>query len=201
MKMKSWVAAALLTAFVGAIPVVMADDKVTEKKAPDQKAMMDAWMKAMTPGEGHKKLEPFVGSFDVKVTSWMAPGAPPAESSGSAEDRWVLGGRYVQEMFDGQFMGQPFSGIGYTGYDNIKKAFVSTWMDNMSTAIMMTKGSMEGNTMTSSGTMDDPMSGKSQTMNNKVTVLDKDHHTMEMWGPGPDGKAFKMMEISYARKK
>ncbi len=55
--------------------------------------------------------------------------------------------------------------------------------------------------MTSSGTMDDPMSGKSQMVNNKVTVTDNDHHTMEMWGPGPDGKAFKMMEISYARKK
>jgi hypothetical protein len=200
MKMRSWVAAALLAVFVGTIPVVMADDKEA-KKASDQKAMMDAWMKTMTPGEQHKKLEPFVGSFNVKVTSWMAPGAPPAESSGTAEDRWVLGGRYVQEMFDGQFMGQPFSGIGYTGYDNIKKAFMATWMDNMSTAIMITKGSMEGNTMTSSGTMDDPMSGKSQMVNNKVTVTDNDHHTMEMWGPGPDGKAFKMMEISYARKK
>ena len=199
MKIKSWVAAALLTAFVGAVPVVMADDK--DKKAPDHKAMMDAWMRTMTPGVEHKKLEPFVGTFDVKVTSWMAPGAPPAESSGTAEDRWVLGGRYVQEMFDGQFMGQPFSGIGYTGYDNIKKAFVSTWMDNMSTAIMMTKGSMEGNTMTSSGTTDDPMSGKSQQMTNKVTITDNDHHTMEMWGPGPDGKMFKVMQISYARKK
>jgi hypothetical protein len=38
-------------------------------------------------------------------------------------------------------------------------------------------------------------------VNNKVTVLDNDHHIMEMWAPGPDGKAFKMMEISYARKK
>jgi hypothetical protein len=198
MKMKSWVAVALLALFVGAIPVIAQDNDA--KKAGEQKAMMDAWMKSMTPGEGHKKLEPFVGAFDVKVRSWMAPGAPPAESSGSAQNRWVLGGRYVEETFDGQFMGQPFSGIGYTGYDNIKKAFVSTWMDNMSTSIMMTKGSMDGNTMTSSGTMDDPMSGKSQVVNNKVTIVDNDHHTMEMWGPGPDGKPFKMMEISYARK-
>jgi hypothetical protein len=199
MKIRSWVAIALLIAFVGAIPVVKADDK--DKKAPDQKAMMDAWMKSMTPGEQHKKLEPFVGTFDVKVTSWMAPGAPPAESSGTAVDSWVLGGRYVQEMFDGQFMGQPFSGIGYTGYDNIKKAYVSTWMDNMSTAVMLTKGTMEGNTMTSSGTMDDPMTGRQQSMQNKVTIADNDHHTMEMWGPGPDGKVYKMMEISYSRRK
>jgi hypothetical protein len=200
MKMRSWVAAALVTVFVGTIPVVMADDKEM-KKAPDQKAMMDAWMRTMTPGEQHKKLEPFVGSFDVTVTSWMAPGAPPAQSGGTADNRWVLGGRYVQETFDGQFMGQPFSGIGYTGYDNIKKAYVATWMDNMSTAIMVTKGNMEGNAMTSSGTMDDPMTGRSQTVSNKVTIVDQDHHTMEMWGPGPDGKAYKMMEISYARKK
>ena len=34
-----------------------------------------------------------------------------------------------------------------------------------------------------------------------VTVADNDHHTMEMWGQGPDGKPVKMMEIQYTRKK
>ena len=35
----------------------------------------------------------------------------------------------------------------------------------------------------------------------KVTIADKDHHTMEMWSPGPDGRMFKMMEIVYTRHK
>jgi hypothetical protein len=34
-----------------------------------------------------------------------------------------------------------------------------------------------------------------------VTVTDENHHSMEMWMPGPDGKVFKMMEITYTRKK
>ena len=68
MKVKSWIAVALILSFFGAISPVLAAEE-NSKKAPDQKAMMDAWMKTMTPGEQHKKLQPFVGSFDVKVTT------------------------------------------------------------------------------------------------------------------------------------
>jgi hypothetical protein len=48
-----------------------------QKMSPEQKAAMDAWMKYMTPGEPHKKLDAMIGTWDAKVTSWMAPGAPP----------------------------------------------------------------------------------------------------------------------------
>ena len=55
--------------------------------------------------------------------------------------------------------------------------------------------------MTFTGSMVDPMTGKSSRFTNKVMVADNDHHTMEMWGPGPSGKNYKMMEITYSRKK
>ena len=45
------------------------------------------------------------------------------------------------------------------------------------------------------------MTGKDSPVEEKLTIVDKDHHTLEMWSPGPDGKMFKMMEIKYARKK
>ena len=47
----------------------------------------------------------------------------------------------------------------------------------------------------------DPMTGKMTPMKEKLTIVDDDHHTFEMWMPGPDGKLFRMMEITYARKK
>jgi len=171
--------------------------------APDEKAMMEAMQKAATPGEAHKKLEPLIGTFDVKVTMWTDPGKPPQASTGIAEDKWALGNRYVEERFEGTFMGQPFSGIGYTGYDNVKKKYVSSWMDTASTGIVMTTGSSDpsGKAMNMSGTMDDPMTGKAQKFTEKLTVTDNDHHTLEMWGAGPDGKNHKMMEIQYTRKK
>ena len=163
---------------------------------------MDAWMKASTPGDAHKLLDGMVGTWNVTVKSWMQPGAPPMESTGTAVNSWVLGGRWMEEKFTGSFMGMPFQGIGYTGYDNIKKQYIGTWMDNMSTAVMTSTGKGgSGNTWEFASSMDDPMTGKTMPVAEKVTFTDADHHTMEMWSPGPDGKMFKMMEIAYSRKK
>jgi hypothetical protein len=186
--------------------VAMGDEKA--KKAakaapPDEKAMMEAMTKAATPGEPHKKLDSMIGTWDTKVTMWMDPSKPPAESTGTSENKWVLGNRYVQQTFEGTFMGQPFSGMGYTGYDNITKKYTGTWMDTGSTAMMNMTGKADaaGKVMTFSGTMNDPMTGKACKLTSKVTVADNDHHTMEMWGPDPTGKVYKMMEITYVRKK
>ena len=98
-------------------------------------------------------------------------------------------------------MGQPFSGIGYTGYDNVTKKYIGTWMDTAGTSMMVSKGTMAGKVMKATSTMPDPATGKMATLTMKTTVNDNDHYTMEMWGPGPDGKSYKMMEIDYTRKK
>ena len=196
--------AGFLTAGALAAGLALAQDKPAEKKAKpgamDEKAMHEMMMKAATPGDNHKKLEGFVGNWDVKVKMWMDPSKPAEESAGTAESTWVLGNRFVQEKFQGTFMGQPFSGMGYTGYDNVMKKYVGTWMDTMSTGVMTSKGTMAGNAMTATASMSDPMTGKTSNATMKVTMTDNDHHTMEMWGPGPNGKNYKMMEITYTRK-
>ena len=206
MKVRNSLAGVLALAMVALASTAMGAEK--EKKAakagpPDEKAAMEAMMKAGTPGEPHKKLESMIGTWDTKVTMWMDPSKPPQESTGTSENKWVLGNRYVQENFEGTFMGQPFSGIGYTGYDNITKKYTGTWMDSASTATMNMTGKAEadGKVMKFSGTMNDPMTGKACKLTSKVTVADSDHHTMEMWGPDPSGKVYKMMEITYTRKK
>ena len=193
-------AALLATAALFAADKGRKDDSA---KAAKEKAMMDAMMKAATPGEAHKKLEPFVGTFDAKVKMWMDPTKPQEESSSTSENKWVLGNRYVEMRYEGTFMGQPFSGVGYTGYDNILKKYVGTWMDTAGTGIMMTTGRSDasGKVTTMTGSTPDPTTGKAQAIREKITVSDNDHHTMEMWGPGPDGKMFKMLEITYSRKK
>lgn len=174
-----------------------------ESKPQVDPAMMDAMMKAGIPGDAHKLLDAFAGSWNAKVTFWMLPGADPSTMEGVSENRWVMGGRYLQQNFTGSFMGQPFEGLGYTGYDNVKKQYWGTWMDNMSTGVMMTSGATKdgGKTFMFSGMMADPVTAKDSKVDEKITVVDADHHTMEMWGAGPDGKMFKTMEIAYSRKK
>jgi uncharacterized membrane-anchored protein len=169
----------------------------------EEKAAMEAMQKAMTPGPNHKALNDMVGTWNAKVTMWMSPEAPPSVSKGTSVNRWIMGGRYVEQKFSGTFMDMPFSGIGYTGYDNVKKQYWGTWMDNMSTGMMMSTGSTDdgGKTWKFTATMADPMTGKDAPVEERVTVKSKNEHVMEMWSPAPDGKMYKMMEIVYTRKK
>jgi len=170
---------------------------------PDEKAMMEMMAKVATPGEQHKKLEPFVGTFDTKLKFWMDPSKPPEETSGKTETKWVLGNRYLEQHYDGTFMGQPFSGIGFTGYDNVTKKYWGTWVDDMGTGVMTSTGRMNkgGKSMTYTGQAPDPTTGKMAANKTKLILTDADHYSFEMWGAGPDGKQVKMMEIAYSRKK
>ena len=169
----------------------------------DEKAMMEMMAKYSTPGAEHKKLESFVGTWDTTTRMWMEPKAPPQESKGTAENKMTMGGRFLEQNYEGTFMNQPFTGKGYTGYDLYRKQYVGAWMDSMGTTIMNTTGTADasGKTMTFKGTMDDYMTGKKANLKEVITVVDDDHHTFEMWWPGPDGKMFKTLEIQYTRKK
>lgn len=206
MKSVKGILAGLAFLIVIAALAIGADEKA-KKTTPaagkmDEKAMMEMMAKYSTPGPEHKKLEAYVGTWDTSVKMWMEPGATPQESTGTAENSMILGGRYLQQKYEGSMMGQPFSGIGYTAYDLYKKQYLSTWMDTMGTSIM----SMSGNTdasgkMVMTGSMDDPMTGKKMDFKEVMTAVDNDHQVFEMWTPGPDGKMFKTLEINYTRRK
>ena len=181
-----------------------AQEKKPAMPSEEERAkMMEVWTKLATPGANHKLLEPFVGSFNVKTVMWEYPGAPAQESTGTSEHAWVLGGRFIQQTFHGQFMGQPFEGIGYTGYDNYKKKFISSWMDTMGTMMMISSGTADatGKLINFTAEFDDAMTGKKMTVREVIRVVDWDTHSMEMYMPGPDGKEYKNLEITYTRKK
>lgn len=169
----------------------------------DEKAMMDMMMKIATPGPGHKKLDVLVGTWHAKSTMWMDPSKPPVISEGTSVQRWVLGGRFLEQTMESTFMGQPFSGLGFTAYDNYKKKYISTWMDTMGTMIMMASGNFDatGKVLTTSGRMDDPSQGKNVPFREKMTIVSNDEIRFEMFGPLPDGKDSRWMEIIYTRKK
>lgn len=177
--------------------------KAAPAHMPSPEEMTKAWMAAGTPGEAHKKLEPMVGSFTVATRMWMDPKKPPEETTGTTESKWVLGGRFVEEHVEGTAMGQPFNGIGLTGYDNYKKKYVGSWADSMGTMIMTSTGTADasGKKFTFWSTIDDVIMKKPTKVKGVLTVVDDDHHTYEMWGTGPDGKMFKSLEIQYTRKK
>lgn len=218
MRMKVWLATGLLLICTAAFAIadekkpaqkkeMPAPEKKGEEKkkemSPEEKAMMEAWAKAATPGDAHKLLEPMIGTWDAKVSFWSPAGGDPMTSTGVAERKWIMGGRFVEETFTGSYMNNPFSGLGYVGYDNVKKQYWGTWIDNMGTGVMLSTGSTSdaGKTWAFDATYPDVLTGKDVMMKEKITCTDPDHQTFEMWAPGPDGKLFKNMEIVYTRKK
>ena len=183
-------------------PKAEAKPKADAKPAMSEKEMMEIWQKMATPGDAHKKLEPFVGSFTTKVKLWMAPGAPPEESEGTSEGKWALGNRYVEQRYEGTFQKQPFSGIGFTGYDNYKKKYVGVWMDSMGTAMMIMTGSCDasGKVFTCEGEMPDCMTGKVVKMKTIHKIESPTKHVFEMHMPDESGKMFKGLEVTYTKK-
>ncbi len=103
----------------------MEKEKKQEGKK-DIQAMMEVYNKLGTPGAPHKVLARMAGSWNTKTKSWTEPNKPPVESSGTCEQKMLLGGRFLQQEFTGDMMGSMFTGIGVTGYDNHTKKYVST---------------------------------------------------------------------------
>lgn len=182
------------------VSVAMAKEKKAEKQM-DTQAMMEAYAKLATPGEPHKQFASLAGSWTTKTKEWMEPGKPPTESTGSVEMKMILDGRFLQQEFSGEMMGHPYSGIGTTGYDNLLKRYVSTWIDTMGTGVFVMEGkaSPDGKTITLKGQHAE-LGGGQMSHRAVWKIVDANTQTFDMYGTHKGGKEMKMMEITYTRK-
>jgi len=196
------VLSAVLVWGLGSSAAFAADKTAKTGKADPHDAMMEMMMKASMPGPMHELLKPMAGNWKTTSKSWMKPGAEPMVSEGTCESSWILGNRYLQSTYKGDMEGMPFEGVGIMGYDNMKKEFVSVWMDNMGTGVALSEGVADpsGKVMTMKTTMNDPMSGKMIPYKFVTKVMDENTYTMTMMNM-KDGKENTEMEILYTRMK
>jgi hypothetical protein len=166
-------------------------------------AVAKAWAEFATPNENHKRLGAFVGKWKIHVSFWPTPDAVAQESDGTAELRWVLGGRYLEQRQKVRMMGGLMSGIGYLGYDNIKRRYVSVWLDNLGTSILQTWGTSDptGKVIKTQGTIDDMVTRKPLRYEDAMTLVDRDTFTYEARTSRPDSDTlYRVMEIVYTRR-
>lgn len=170
--------------------------------SPEEAAAMAAMQAAMTPGEAHAKLEPLVGKWTTSNKFWTAPNTEPQLATGTSTHRWIMGGRYVEQAYEGEWMGMHFEGLGITGYDNVQERYVGTWLDNMSTGMMPSVGDANeaGTVFTFHADSWDPISGKPVHFREIIRIENENRHVMEMHATDiATGTEFKMMEIVYSR--
>jgi hypothetical protein len=160
-----------------------------------------AWMAYMTPGQQHQLLAEETGNWDCEMKFWMVPDAPPQTYKSVADIKMVMGGRYQEGRYSGSMMGTPFEGLSTVAYDNAAKKFISTWVDNMGTGMMVMYGNLskDGKTITFMGEMTDPMTGKPCKVREVYTIVDKNTRKLEMFDT-KDGKEVKSMEIVMKRR-
>jgi hypothetical protein len=188
------------------------DDKPAGKEkdaaATDPAEMMKRMAELAAPGPEHKVLVSLAGDWDTEMRCHMTSGtdatttSQPTVNKGTCKSRLILGGRFLEEEFEGEMMGQPFHGRGLMGYDKGKKKYVGVWVDDMGTSVFVTEGTADasGKVITQEGKMDDPMTGeKDKTMRLITRIVSPDKHTFEMHDVGL-GEKSKVMEITYTRK-
>ena len=187
--------------------VTATDESKPKEKAwipIDGAAGMAAMMKNAELGEPHKMLAKSNGTWNAEVTFWMGIDSPAVKSTGTAVNSMILDGHFQQAKFSGDMMGMPFQGISTTGYDNTTKEFVGTWIETMSTSMMIMRGTWDeaSKSIVLTGSQKNPANGLECKMKQVLKMPDDNTQVMEMYGPdGQTGKEFKMMEIKYTRKK
>jgi hypothetical protein len=179
----------------------MADEKARKVKT-DMETMMAVYKKLGTPGAPHKLLASLAGSWKTKTRAWMEPDKPPMEGTGTCEQKMLLGGRYLQQEYTGEMMGNAFTGINLLGYNNYTKKYVSVWIDSMSTGIYYFVGTAgaDGKTITQESSYDDPVRGP-MVWRSVTRIVDADNLGYEMYLIPKGGKEEKMMEMTVTRKK
>ena len=151
----------------------------TQAQSPAEKA----WAAFMTPGAAHSYMARFVGSWIIETRFWHAPGQPPEVSRSRADYAMILGGRYLQSRYTGTSMGPPFEGMGLEGFDNARREYISVWVDNMSTGVVVARGHLQedARTIVYHGTRTDPLTGGEVSFRSVWESVDANRWRFEMF--------------------
>jgi hypothetical protein len=194
-------AAVLLLASAG---IASAEEKRSDPAAAsgakaDAASVAETMAQLSMPGKKHEGFKSWVGKWKQVTKGWFGPGEPVV-TEGWSENTLVLGGRFVQQQFHGSMMGQPFEGVGFTGYDNLAGAYTMVWLDNSATMVISAaNGVMDEAAKTLTFTTRVPgADGALADCRMVTTFVTDDQHVFTMYTKGPTGEA-KVMEITYTR--
>lgn len=152
------------------------------------------------PTAEHVKLAEFTGIWDATLNYTDTDGKP-AQSKGAMIRKQPMGSFWLVDKFQAQIMGMQHIGLGTTGYDPVKKKYVSTWVDSMSPNLLVTEGTFDKSgkvlTMTGMGPGPDGTPIEHRVI---TTIKNKDTHVMVMSADNPKGRAQPKLTITYKRR-
>ncbi|MCH9002465.1 MAG: DUF1579 family protein, partial [Planctomycetes bacterium] len=102
-------------------------------------------------------------------------GKKPKEDKCTSTTGWVLGGRFMTQTVEGQWLGVNYEGLMTIGYDYGTEKYVMTWIDSFHTQLVEGRGTFEqsSDTFTFEGTFFDAVAGKDRTVKTVMKLVDK----------------------------
>lgn len=141
-----------------------------------------------------------IGVWNAKTEMAMEPGQPPTSEPATETVQAICGGAWIWTDFNGQMMGQPFSGHALYAYDPGSQQYVNYWIDSWTPVWMETRGNYdaEKSTITLVGTGID-QAGKPMDCKEVITYHGADKRVLDLEFKTPE--MLHTMRITYARKK
>jgi hypothetical protein len=163
---------------------------------------MEAAMALAAPGPEHEILATMAGTWDLAASFFSEPGAAPQTSSLVAEQRMILGGRFLESRARGETMGEEMESLGILGYDRRHRKYTTVGFDTWGTYYVTAAGDYdpETRTLTMQGEDLDPHFGL-QRFTMTTRFASDDELVYELVFHQPDGTEWTMLEILYTRRK
>jgi hypothetical protein len=163
---------------------------------PDKNVPPPEMMSLPKPGPELQTLKSTVGTWDATVEMTSAPGAPTSKGTETVKE---VGGLWFVADFKSEMGGAPFEGHGVSGYDTVKKKYVGTWVDSMTTSMMSSEGTYDAAKKTMVDTMSGiGMDGKPAKWKAITEWKDDDTRVFSLFD---EGKTVPSMRITYKRRK
>lgn len=189
--------------FLAISPFLVAQEAGEQPTPEAMKEMMEKARKFTQPGEHHKWLSRFIGTWDTETRFYMGGQASPPEK-GVAENTWLMEGRWIRSEAKGTMMGQPMHAFMIMGYDNFKMSYVVTSVSSVDTAMLRSEGDLDpgGKVLMTYGTLDEYLTGEHDKMVKYVWRFESDDKVVWEIHDLPIGENnTKVVEITSTRRK
>lgn len=186
----------LFVSMVGALLGAFALGRAGAQEGTGDAKAMEALAK---PGPQHADLMKTAGNWTVEQKCWMA--GVETTSKAKAIFTPLLGGRFLRQEYEGEFTGQPFHGIGLTGFNNATRKYEDVWICSAGTGVTSMTGTETetGKAWAFAGTCAGP-GGKESKMRSVMKKISDDKMFMEMFCDDGTGEK-RCMELTYTRSK
>jgi hypothetical protein len=147
------------------------------------------------------------GKWELAVKFWASPGAQPDTSSGTAENRMILGGRFLECRSSSGEGAAAMEAMTIIGFDRRTSLYQYIGLDTWGTYYITAAGKFDESkgVITFSGEDFDPMVNFTQVYDIVLTIIDNDQFISELIFKNPeltqDADSYKMVEAVFTRKK